>query len=194
MLDEKGFTTGRITYMLIFYIIKLSDKREEFKMIVTKIKVNQDNYYIGLDEIGITFISDPNGTISEISSWFDDVIYQEFDRRIPMIEEQLSNYLCGRTTIIELPVHLIGTPFQISVWEELEKIPYGKTITYLEVATRLGDPKKVRAVANAIGRNPILYRIPCHRVIGSDGSLKGFSAGLDLKKKLLNMEAKQSIY
>ena len=167
---------------------------KEFEKIVTKNKVNQDYYYIGLDEIGITFISDPNGTIGEISSWFDDVIYQEFDRRIPIIEEQLSNYLNGETTVIDLPVHLIGTPFQVSVWKELTKIPYGQTTTYLEVATRLGDPKKVRAVANAIGRNPILYRIPCHRVIGSDGSLRGFSAGLDLKKKLLNMEANQILY
>ena len=85
---------------------------------------------------------------------------------------------------------LIGTPFQIKVWEEITKIPKGKTKTYKEIAINIGHPNSARAVANACGRNPYPVLIPCHRVIRSDGSLGGFSApgGIKLKKKLLKKE------
>ena len=78
--------------------------------------------------------------------------------------------------------------FQKSVWQALLEIPYGKTVSYQDIAKKLGNPKASRAVAKAVGANPFLILIPCHRVIGSDGSLRGFRAGLELKKKLLALE------
>ncbi len=81
-----------------------------------------------------------------------------------------------------------GTDFQLSVWEELQKIPFGRTISYLDLAKRLGDEKTIRAAAGANGKNPISILIPCHRVVGKDGSLTGYAGGLHRKKFLLELE------
>lgn len=109
----------------------------------------------------------------------------------PVITEctrQLNDYFSGKLSTFELPLAPAGTPFQTQVWEMLQKIPYGKTCTYKEIANAIGRPSSVRAVANAIGKNPLLIIVPCHRVIGSNGSLTGFAAGLDRKEWLLNKE------
>ena len=81
-----------------------------------------------------------------------------------------------------------GTDFQLKVWEELQRIPFGQTISYLELANRLGDPKCIRAAATANGKNPLAIAIPCHRVIGSDGSMTGYASGIEKKKALLKLE------
>ena len=81
-----------------------------------------------------------------------------------------------------------GTPFQRKVWSALEEIPYGRLVTYKQVAHRIGNPKAVRAVGGANGKNPIPIIVPCHRVIGSDGSLTGFGGGLDIKQRLIDLE------
>ncbi len=88
----------------------------------------------------------------------------------------------------EVPVVLEGTPFQRAVWDELRAIPRGETITYAELARRIGNPKAVRAVAQACGANPVGVLVPCHRVIGTDGSLTGFASGVDRKRALLERE------
>jgi methylated-DNA-[protein]-cysteine S-methyltransferase len=85
-----------------------------------------------------------------------------------------------------------GTDFQKKVWNELLKIPYGKTISYLELAKRIGDEKYIRAAASANGKNKLAIFIPCHRVIGSNGSLTGYSGGIENKKRLLELEKKNS--
>ncbi len=90
---------------------------------------------------------------------------------------------------IVLPLDPVGTTFQHQVWKELERIPSGATISYGELARRLGQPRAARAVAKACGANPILLLIPCHRVVGSDGSLTGFRAGIEIKKWLLQKES-----
>jgi len=90
--------------------------------------------------------------------------------------------------LIEIINLLPGTPFQKKVWIELTKIPYGKTISYLELAKRIGRPKSVRAVANAVGANPLPIQIPCHRVIASNGTIGGYSLGVKMKIKLLKLE------
>lgn len=108
-----------------------------------------------------------------------------------VIEEtitQLDQYFLGRRTEFDLPLLLIGTPFQQHVWEELLKIPYGRTISYLRLAERIGIPKAVRAVANANGANPVSIIVPCHRVVGSKGKLGGYGGGLETKRFLLNIE------
>ena len=104
---------------------------------------------------------------------------------------QLQAYFCGELKGFNLPLALEGTEFQLRVWNALRAIPYGETISYAQLAERLGNPKAVRAVGLANGSNPIPIIIPCHRVIGSDGSLTGFGGGLSTKKMLLELESKQ---
>jgi methylated-DNA-[protein]-cysteine S-methyltransferase len=105
------------------------------------------------------------------------------------VREQLDAYFAGELDAFDLDLEPRGTPFQQRVWAELTKIPYGGTISYSELARRLGDPKLVRAVGLANGRNPISIVIPCHRVIGADGSLVGYGGGLERKRWLLEHEA-----
>jgi len=102
---------------------------------------------------------------------------------------QLNEYFEGKRQTFDLLLNATGTDFQRSVWNELSKLPYGKTISYLDLSKKLGDTKAIRAVASANGKNPLWIIIPCHRVIGSDGSLTGYAGGLHRKKWLLNHES-----
>ena len=102
--------------------------------------------------------------------------------------EQLLAYFAGHLRAFSIRVKPTGTPFQRRVWEELQRIPYGQTISYGELARRIGKPDAVRAVGSANGANPIAIVVPCHRVIGADGSLTGFGGGLPVKKALLALE------
>lgn len=102
---------------------------------------------------------------------------------------QIREYFAGNRTQFDLKLNPAGTEFQKKVWDELQQIPYGKTLSYLELSKKLGDPKAIRAVAAANGKNPLWIIIPCHRVIGSDGSLTGYAGGLWRKKWLLEHES-----
>jgi methylated-DNA-[protein]-cysteine S-methyltransferase len=104
---------------------------------------------------------------------------------------QLQAYFRVELKKFDLPLAMEGTEFQLRVWNELRAIPYGETISYAQLAGRIGNPKAVRAVGLANGSNPIPIIVPCHRVIGSDGSLTGFGGGLSTKRKLLELENKQ---
>ena len=104
---------------------------------------------------------------------------------------QLQAYFRGELEEFDVPLAMEGTEFQIRVWNALRTIPYGETISYAQLARRIGNPKAVRAVGLANGSNPLPIIVPCHRVIGSDGSLTGFGGGLSTKKKLLELENKQ---
>jgi methylated-DNA-[protein]-cysteine S-methyltransferase len=101
---------------------------------------------------------------------------------------QLAEYFAGRRTTFDLPLAPRGTPFQLRVWEALRGIPYGRTISYLDLARRVADDKATRAVGAANGRNPLPIVVPCHRVIGADGSLVGFGGGIARKRWLLSHE------
>ncbi len=101
---------------------------------------------------------------------------------------QLVQYFVGERTGFDIPLDPVGTDFQRQVWKVLSEIPYGETITYGEQANRLGDPNKARAVGAANGRNPIPIIVPCHRVVGANGSLTGFAGGIEHKAWLLNHE------
>ena len=107
------------------------------------------------------------------------------------IRKELDQYFAGRLKKFSTPVAFKGTQFQTSVWQELRRIPYGETISYLELAKRIRNPKAVRAVGLANGANPIAIIVPCHRVIGSNGSLTGFGGGLPTKRALLELEKGQ---
>ena len=101
---------------------------------------------------------------------------------------QLESYFAGERRSFDLPLAPIGTPFQLSVWKELEAIPYGQVRSYGDIARGIGNPKAVRAVGRANGSNPIAIVVPCHRVIGANGTLTGFGGGIDRKVRLLALE------
>ncbi|HWZ97001.1 MAG TPA: methylated-DNA--[protein]-cysteine S-methyltransferase [Candidatus Dormibacteraeota bacterium] len=107
------------------------------------------------------------------------------------VMRQLREYFAGALREFDIPLLMEGTEFQKRVWKMLQTIPYGETISYGELAKKIGDPKAVRAVGAANGQNPIPIIVPCHRVIGSDGSLTGFGGGIENKKKLLELESAQ---
>lgn len=109
----------------------------------------------------------------------------------PLLQEaqkQLNEYFAGTRKKFELPIHLQGTKFQQKVWKALLQIPYGETRSYGEIAASIGNPKASRAIGGANNKNPIMIIVPCHRVIGADGSLVGFGGGLPAKKYLLDLE------
>ncbi len=112
----------------------------------------------------------------------------ETDARFSAPASQLRDYFAGRRTQFDLPLYPEGTPFQRRVWAALQGIPFGETISYGELADRIGRPTASRAVGLANGRNPISIIVPCHRVIGSDGSLTGYGGGLARKQHLLALE------
>ena len=117
---------------------------------------------------------------------------RESDKRaFGELEQQLHAYFSGELENFTVPLSPEGTPFQQKVWSELLKIPYGETISYGELARRIGNPNASRAVGLANGSNPIPIIIPCHRVIGSDGKLTGYGGGLPIKEKLLALEKRQ---
>lgn len=101
---------------------------------------------------------------------------------------QIKAYFDGKKVTFSLPLNPAGTPFQRAVWQALTEIPYGETRSYQDIAIAIGNPKAVRAVGGAVNKNPIMIVIPCHRVIGKDGSLVGFYGGLELKQRLLDLE------
>jgi len=119
-----------------------------------------------------------------------DWIYNE--KPLANARQQLEEYFAGSRKDFELPLKLNGTEFQVKVLKALQKIPYGETVSYGEIAKRIGKPKAMRAVGAANGRNPIPIVVPCHRVIGSGGDLTGFGGGLDTKEALLRLEAENS--
>jgi len=102
---------------------------------------------------------------------------------------QLAAYFAGELRDFDLPLRPSGTPFQLDVWRALQTIPYGETISYGQLAERIGRPTAARAVGRATGQNPIAVVVPCHRVIGADGTLTGYAGGLDTKAALLALEA-----
>jgi methylated-DNA-[protein]-cysteine S-methyltransferase len=104
--------------------------------------------------------------------------------------DQLCAYFAGERQSFDLPLAPRGTDFQLSIWNALQRIPYGQTTTYSTIAQRIGRPAAIRAVGAANGANPIPIIIPCHRVIGANGSLTGFGGGLDVKRQLLALEAR----
>lgn len=109
----------------------------------------------------------------------------------PVLERatgQLGEYFRGERTRFDLPLAPAGTPFQLAVWQALRDIPYAETINYGQLAARVGNPRASRAVGLANGRNPISIVVPCHRVIGADGTLTGYGGGLERKRRLLDLE------
>ena len=116
-------------------------------------------------------------------------LLKKSDEVIQETEKQLKEYFSGQRKDFKIPIHFSGTVFQNQAWKSLQQIPFGKTISYAEQAKKINNPKAVRAVGGANGLNPVCIIVPCHRVIGKNGSLTGFGGGLKIKQQLLNFEA-----
>ena len=137
------------------------------------------------DNDGLSMIGFPKGSMRREPE--PDWIFNE--KQLTEARRQLREYFAGERREFDLPVRLSGTEFQVSVLQALQQIPYGETVSYGEIARRIGRPRAVRAVGAANGRNPVPIVVPCHRVIGSTGDLTGFGGGLDTKEALLRLEA-----
>ena len=139
--------------------------------------------------LGITKIGGDENGISEISVLSEGAITAEIPAQLQECVSQLREYFYGQRRHFDFKMNPQGTEFQQRVWQELLNIPFGKTISYLDLSKKLGDVKAIRAVASANGRNPLWIVVPCHRVIGTDGSLTGYAGGLWRKKWLLEHES-----
>ncbi len=104
--------------------------------------------------------------------------------------EQITEYFAGKRKAFDLKLQFSGTDFQQQVWRQLTKIPYGKTVSYRDIAKRINNPNAVRAVGSANGKNPFCIIVPCHRVIAADGSIGGYAGGVEMKRKLLELECR----
>lgn len=113
---------------------------------------------------------------------------------IELAEKELDQYFAGERKVFDVPLKLYGTEFQQRVWNALSCIIYGTTVSYGELSCVLGKPDAARAVANAVGQNPVSIIVPCHRIIGSDGKLTGYSGGLAAKRYLLDLETSDSLF
>jgi methylated-DNA-[protein]-cysteine S-methyltransferase len=138
--------------------------------------------------LGIAKIVGDASGISEISILDDGEVSNSVPKELEQAVIQLQEYFEGKRTHFDLKINPKGTDFQRSVWHELLNIPFGKTLSYMELSKKVGDVKAIRAVAAANGKNPLWIVIPCHRVIGADGSLTGYAGGLGRKKWLLDLE------
>lgn len=157
-----------------------------------------------------TMVDSPVGRLTLVATWAglagvlwpDDrpgrvrLTLEAGDARHPLLMEaarQLEEYFAKRRKVFALPLDVAGTPFQRKVWNALPAIPFGETRSYREIAEQIGHPGAGRAVGAAIGRNPVSIVVPCHRVIGSTGTLTGFAGGLDAKATLLTLEGVQAV-
>ncbi len=113
------------------------------------------------------------------------------EKVLAQVSEQLEEYFAGKRQQFELNIDFAGTAFQKKVWQALSKIPFGQTVSYRDIAQKIKNPKAVRAVGSANGKNPFCIIIPCHRVIAANGTLGGYSGGLAIKRKLLKLEGGQ---
>ena len=141
------------------------------------------------DNTGITHILFPTHTLADLGLVSEDVPEAKDDPVLLNAARQLAEYFDGDRTAFDLPLHVEGNDFEVDVWFAMRSIPYGETISYGKQSDIAGHPGAFQAVGAANGRNPIPIVVPCHRVVGSDGSLVGFGGGLDVKRFLLDLES-----
>lgn len=150
------------------------------------------NLHIAATSKGLVFVGSPNQTFAELSTWsiarFPDRTLMRNELELHPYIVEFREYLQGTRKVFTMPADFQGTPFQIAVWDVLCDIPFGQTRSYSEIAKQIQKPNSARAVGAAIGANPLLITVPCHRVIGKNGSLTGYRGGIDMKAKLLELE------
>lgn len=152
----------------------------------------QWNMYIAATSLGLCYVGSQNKEFKELENWAKKRLTSahlvEDAEEMQSYSEGLIEYLTGKSRYFSEPVDLHGTPFQKEVWKALQEIPYGQTVSYTDIAIRVQKPGSARAVGTAIGANPVLITVPCHRVIAKSGKLAGYRGGLDMKEQLLALE------
>ncbi len=161
------------------------------------LKFKDWSFYIASTSKGLVFIGSQNKPFEELVEWATKHIpgsplVENIEKLEPFVVE-ITQYLDGRRKSFTIPFEYVGTPFQQAVWQALCDIPYGQTKSYSDIAHDINKPAAVRAVGAAIGANPVLITVPCHRVIGKNGSLTGYRGGLEMKTWLLNLEKRASL-
>ena len=156
------------------------------------LKYKDWSFYIASTSKGLVFVGSQNKPFEELSEWamkrFPGSDLIEDGEKLEPYAVELTQYLEGKRQAFTVPFDYNGTPFQIAVWNALCRIPYGETKSYSDIANVINKPAAVRAVGAAIGANPVLITVPCHRVVGKNGALTGYRGGLEMKTKLLDLE------
>lgn len=174
----------------------LNGRQSKSNMYYASIQLEDRTMTIAATDVGLCFVSLTNNSEQELRVWAakrephaqlieDSSLLADYTR-------QMADYFDGKRNVFTMPLHFIGTPFQQAVWGAVAQIPYGEVRTYAEIASAAGFPKAVRAVGAANGANPIPIVVPCHRVIGANGTLTGYRGGIVLKQKLLHLEGFRS--
>lgn len=153
---------------------------------------NEWRLYMAATENGLSYIGSQGKPYEEMEAWlakrFPKLELVEDEKALTPYMNELKEYLDGSRREFAMPVDLKGTAFQLAIWDALTKIPYGEKKSYSQIAELINNPAAVRAVGAAIGSNPILITIPCHRVVAKSGALTGYRGGLEMKEKLLTLE------
>lgn len=148
--------------------------------------------YIAATSKHLLYVGSQNQPFTAVSEWvkkkYPKATLVENSALLAFYCDEIIEYLEGKRTAFTFSIDYKGTPFQLLVWRALHEIPYGQTKTYSDIAQYINKPAAVRAVGAAIGANPILLAVPCHRIVGKDGTLTGYRGGLEMKKKLLELE------
>lgn len=164
-------------------------------------KVDSDIWsgFLVVSNKGLAYVSHYTNNLNDVTSWQiknhpNSVLVSDKEKVAPY-KKQFEEYLAGTRYTFDLPVDLQGTDFQLKVWDTLLTIPYGQTASYLDLALKLGrDHKSSQAIGGAVGSNPLSIVYPCHRIVGTDGSLTGYTGGLDIKIALLNHELEHAVH
>ncbi|AQS59588.1 methylated-DNA--[protein]-cysteine S-methyltransferase [Desulforamulus ferrireducens] len=149
------------------------------------------NVFYYQTELGVIGIADNGAAITDVFFGQEAAPKELVEKETPLIKKaitEIKEYLAGKRTSFDLPLEMKGTDFQKATWQALLTIPYGETRSYKQIAEQIGRPKACRAIGMANNRNPISIIVPCHRVIGANGSLVGYGGGLELKARLLSLE------
>lgn len=167
-------------------------ENNEQEIIYGSFKYDLGRLYIAATDKGLCFVSSLNEPLSELEVWmtkaYPKAVLVEDMAKLQHYHQQILEYFNGTRITFTFPLDVNGTLFQQKVWNVLNDIPYGETRYYGEIAAEIGQPNSFRAVGTAIGRNPVLIVVPCHRVIHKNGKLAGYRGKLEMKEKLLNLE------
>ena len=156
---------------------------------LTQTTINQQTYWLGATPTGLAFVGRANGPRDEWQAFFKSASIHYDQQANQQASHELRDYLTGHRRYFDIPLdQTTGTQLQQQVWQALTHIRYGQTATYSQLATVIGRPTAVRAVASAVGKNPLLIVIPCHRICRKDGQLGGYRGGLPMKRALLDLE------
>ncbi|KRN75930.1 methylated-DNA--[protein]-cysteine S-methyltransferase [Weissella minor] len=137
---------------------------------------------------GLAFVGSPNAGLEEIQKFYPTYELVQDSGLNKSVSQRLNSYFQGQNVLEEIQCDIHGTDFQESVWSALRNVPYGTTQTYQQIADAIGKPKAARAVGTAIGRNPVLMVVPCHRIVSKNKGGSGYRGGLEMKKRLLELE------